>query len=125
MLGRRQFPPSLVIVLVAVLSGIVLQVLGDARVADAMWRTTGEPFNAASDAGHDLSGLGDLVVVLAGLGFAIGAGVTRQVRPALAVLAGVLVIVPPPFFWPAAGVGFVLLHALTTGRSLPTPSPQR
>jgi hypothetical protein len=118
-LGRRRLHGVPAAALVLALIGIAFEVLGDAQVANAMWRTTGEPDTLpGAQAGHDNGGLGDLLVVLAGFGFALAGGITHRVRPSLAVLAGVMVIIPPPFLWPAAGILFVLLHALTTGRSL-------
>ncbi|MDQ3292837.1 MAG: hypothetical protein M3527_00070 [Actinomycetota bacterium] len=123
MLGMRRLPRSLVVGLLITCAGIALQALGDVRIVDAMWRTTGDPASAASSAGHDLAGLGDLVVLVGGFVFALVAGLTRRVRPAFAVLAAVMVIIPPPFLWPAAGVLLVLLHLFITGRELPTSGP--
>ena len=117
LLGRR-IPAVLGLCILAAVIGIAMQATGDWRAADALWRTTGEPSGAASEAAHELASQGDLLVVLAGAAFAIGAGVLRRTSPLIAVGALVLVVVPPPFLWPAAGVLFVLLHALTTGRSL-------
>jgi len=123
MIGIRRLPRSLVVCLLISLAGMAVQVAGDSRVADAMWRTTADAPTAGSDAGHGLAGLGDLVVLLSGFGFALAAAVSRRVRPGLAGLAAVMVIIPPPFLWPGAGVLMVLLHALTTGRSLAATQP--
>lgn len=106
--------------------GIATQAYGDAQVASSIWATTGDPgFGDGYEVGHDTSAFGDLLVVVGGLGFAIAAGATRRIRPALAVLAGVLTVIPPPFFWPAVGVLFVMLHNLTTDqrpRNEPAPA---
>lgn len=117
LLGRRLPRPLQGLLLVA-LAGIAMQTAGDWQVADALWRTTGDSVRPGSESGHDLAGLGDLVVVLSGAAFAIVAGAMRRVSPAIAGVALVMVVIPPPFFYPAAGVLFVLLHALVTGRSM-------
>ena len=115
-LGWRTLSAPLVVALGMIGVAITLQVFGDAQVASAIWRTTGDPgVGSGYEAGHDASGLGDLLVVLGGFGFAITAGIRRRVRPWLAACAVVLTIVPPPFLWPAAGVLFLMLHAVTSG----------
>lgn len=112
---RRAWRPFLLFSLAIVLVGIAVQVVGDVAVARSIWRTTGDPgFGAGYASGHDTSGLGDLVVVLGGLGFAIVGGVTRRMRARVAVPAGLLTIVPPPFLWPAVGLLAAMLHAFLT-----------
>lgn len=115
MLGWRTLRVLLLISFAVVAIGIVMQVLGDYQVAGSIWRTTGNPGVGNGYAeGHDRSGLGDMLVLVGGLAFAIGAGVGRLVPAWLAVVAAVMVIIPPPFFWPAAGVLVLLLFDLTS-----------
>lgn len=115
MLGRRTLGVLLLISFAVVASGVVFQVIGDYQVADSIWRTTGNPgFGIGYAEGHDMSGFGDLLVVIGGLAFAVIAGVTRRVPALLAVVAAVMVIIPPPFFWPAAGVLVLVLYGLTS-----------
>jgi hypothetical protein len=112
---RRRLPVVLLAAFAVVAIGVALQAFGDAQVADSIWGTSGDPgFGGGYEAGHDLSAVGDLLVLVGGLAFAAAAGATRVVRPAHAVVAGVLAIIPPPFLFPAVGVMFVLLHELTT-----------
>ena len=132
LLGWRRLPAPLVVALVVTGAGIAVQVFGDALVASATWRTTGDP-HTTGDAGvgsgyasgHDATGLGDLLVVLGSFGFVIAAGIGRRVRVWLAAGAAVLTIVPPPFLWPAAGVLLLLLHAVTSGAGFARRSATR
>ena len=115
MLGRRTLGTLLLIAFGVVAVGIGFQVIGDYQVAESIWGRTGDPgFGAGYTEGHDRAALGDLLVMFGGLAFAVVAGVTRRVPAWLAVVAGVLVIIPPPFFWPAAGVLVLVLYGLTT-----------
>jgi hypothetical protein len=119
MLGWRRLRPALVIAFVVVAVGIVFQVIGDFRVANSIWRTVGDPgFGPGYVEGHDMSGLGDTLVVLGGLAWAVIVGVTRRVPLWLALITAFLVIIPPPFLWPAVGVLVVLLFGLTTRTAL-------
>jgi hypothetical protein len=96
-----------------------LQTIGDFQVAKSIWRTVGDPgFGPGYEAGHDNSGLGDALVLLGGLAWAIIVGVTRPVPTWLAFLAAALVIIPPPFLWPAVGVLVVVLFGLTSTSGL-------
>jgi len=117
---RRRLPILVLAALGFVGVGIALQAFGDLEVANSIWGTTGDPGfgdGEGYEAGHDTSALGDLLVLLGGLAFAVAAGSTRLVRPAYAVVAGLLAVIPPPFLWPAVGVMFVLLHELTSTRA--------
>ncbi len=119
LLARRGLLGSFVAPVVVVVLGIALQVYGDALVANAIWRTTANPgFGVGYESGHQVSGWGDLVVVTGGVGFAIVAAASRRLSLVLAGVAGVLAIIPPPFIWPGAGVLFVMLYVLATGRGL-------
>ena len=72
----------------------------------------------------DNAGLGDNFVVFSGFAWAVIAGVTRRVPVWLAFLAAVMVIIPPPFFWPAMGVLVVVLFGLTSRTGLDAKSPR-
>jgi hypothetical protein len=116
LLGWRTLSAPLVVALGVIGVAITLQVVGDAQVASAIWRTTGDPgFGDGYESGHDASGFGDLLVVLGGWGFTITAGISRRAPPWLVAGAMALAIVPPPFLWPAAGVLVLVLHAATSG----------
>lgn len=106
--------------------GIVIQVIGDVQVAQSIWGTTGDPGYGPSYAqGHDNGSLGDLLVLGGGLAWAVIVGVTRRVPPWLAVVAAVLVLIPPPFFWPAMGILIVVLVGLTSSSGLDARSRSR
>src|SRR5205823_14151327 len=88
LLGWRTLSAPLVAALLVVGAGIALQAFGDAQVAGAIWRTTGNPSDADGyKAGHDASDFGDLLVLLGSVGFVLTAGISRRVRPWLAVCA--------------------------------------
>jgi hypothetical protein len=140
MLGWRALSGLLLISLVVIAVGIAYQVLGNYQVADSIWGTRGDPGSAAQltpeevqrrreggqgpptvasvgdgyDQGHDRAATGDLVVIVGGAAFAIIAGVSRRVPPKVAGLAMAMVLIPPPFLWPAAGVLMLLLYGLTS-----------
>lgn len=124
MLGWRTLSVPLLVCLGVVGIGILFQVRGDYQVADSVWRTSGDPgFGSGYSQGHDLSGLGDLLVMVGGLGFAITAGTGRRVSAWLAVLATVMVVIPPPFLWPAAGILMLVLHGLRSESRLTRVTP--
>lgn len=115
LLGWRKLGILLIISFAAVAVGIVVQVIGDYRVADSIWRKVGDPgYGIGYASGHDMSELGDLIVTISGFAFAVIAGVTRRVSVFVAVIAAVMAIIPPPFFWPAAGVLVLVLYRLTS-----------
>lgn len=119
MLGWRTLRPLLLIAFVAAVVGIVFQTIGDFQVADSIWRTAEDPgFGAGYDEGHDHGGLGDALVLFGGLAWAVIVGVTRRVPVWLAFVAALLVIIPPPFLWPAMGVLVVVLFGLTSRTGL-------
>ena len=116
-LGWRRFSPLLLITFVLISIGVALQALGDFQVADSIWRTSGDPgFGDGYTKGHDNSAFGDLIVTLSGLAFVVIAAVSRRVSLWLAVAAGLLMIIPPPFLWPAVGVMMLMLFWLTVDR---------
>ena len=115
MLGWRTLRLLVLIAFAVTIIGIVLQVVGNYQVAQSIWRTTGNPgFGDGYTAGHGREELGTLLVIVGGFSFALFAGVLRQVPAWLAAIAAVMVIIPPPFFWPAAGVLMLTLSDLTS-----------
>ena len=106
--------------LVVVLVGLLVEVVGNLRVARVIWQT---PYGDDSvdayasglpgyDSGHTLAGNGDLLVLVGGIAFATALGVSRRVGPGVALGGAVLSIVPPPFIIPAFGVTFLLAWLL-------------
>jgi hypothetical protein len=119
MLGWRSLRVLLLIAFAVAAIGIVIQTIGDAQVAHSIWGTTGDPgYGPGYAQGHDRGSLGDLLVLGGGLAWAVIVGVTRRVPPWLAVVAAVLVLIPPPFFWPAMGILIVVLFSLTSPSGL-------
>jgi hypothetical protein len=122
MLGRRDrqsigdFVSVLFLLSFAAMAlGIVYEIIGNYQVAESIWRTTGNPgFGHGYNQGHERAGTGDLLVVTGGAAFAFIAGLTRRVPIKIAVLALLMVIIPPPFVWPAAGVLMLLFYGLTS-----------
>jgi hypothetical protein len=120
LLGWRTLRLMLLISFAVVACGIVLQVFGDYQVAQSIWGTTVDPgFGVGYESGHQLSGLGDLLVVGGGIAYAVIAGATRRVPAWTAVVAAALAIIPPPFLWPAAGVLTLLLFDQRRTQSAP------
>jgi len=124
MLGWQKLSIALWISVAVIVIGIVNQVIGDYQVADSIWRTTGDPgFGIGYEDGHSRSEFGDLLVIIGGFAFAIIAGMTRRVRVKFAVLAAVMVIIPPPYLWPAVGVLMLVVHSLTSPSELERSTP--
>jgi hypothetical protein len=99
--------------------GIVYEVIGNHQVAESIWRTSGDPgFGDGYDQGHDRAATGDLLVVVGGATFAFIIGIARRVPLTIAGLGLVMVVIPPPFVWPAAGVLMLLLYGLTSEAGL-------
>lgn len=122
MLGWRKLGVPLLISFAVVAIGIVYQVVGDYQVANSIWRTTGDPgYGFGYVGGHDTTAFGDLIVLVGGFAFAVIAGATRRVRAKYAVIGVVMLIIPPPFFWPAAGVLMLVVLGLTSGSRLRRP----
>ena len=114
-LGWRALSVLLLISFAVIGAGITFQVIGDYTVADSIWRTPGNPgFGDGYVEGHEMAGFGDLLVLVGGLAFAVIAGIGRRVPVKLGFLAVVMVIIPPPFLWPAAGVLLLLLYGFTS-----------
>lgn len=113
----RQTPRLMPLISFAVVAcGILIQMLGDYQVAQSIWGTIGDPgFGIGYERGHQITALGDLLVVGGGITYTILAGVARWVPAWTAMVAGVLAIIPPPFLWPAAGVLMLLLFRSVGG----------
>jgi hypothetical protein len=81
-LARRRLNVLLVVPLAVVAAGLVLEVVGNQRVAASIWQTSYGDEQAAAigpgfegfEAGHALAGTGDMLVVLGGLAFAVALG---------------------------------------------------
>lgn len=115
MLGWQKLGVLLWISIAVIVIGIVYQVIGDYQVADSIWRTTDDPgFGVGYADGHSTTEFGDLLVLIGGFAFAVIAGITGRVRARYAVIAVVMIFIPPPFFWPAAGVLMLVVHSLTS-----------
>lgn len=123
MLGWGKLPVLSLISLVAVGVGIGFQLLGNLEVAQSIWRTSGNPgFGVGYEHGHDMASTGDGLVVIGGLAFALGLGLARRIPLGLVIVAAVMVIIPPPFIWPAAGVLVLVLYGLTSERGSTQPA---
>jgi hypothetical protein len=122
MLGWRAFSVLLGVALGIIAVGIVYKVVGNYQVAESIWRTTGNPgFGEGYNQGHERAETGDLLVMAGGAAFALVAGLTRRVSIKVALLALVMVVIPPPFVWPAAGVLMMMLYSLASGSGLDRP----
>jgi hypothetical protein len=114
-LARRRLNVLLVVLLAVVAVGLVLEVVGNQRVAASIWQTSYGDEQAAAigpsfegfESGHALAGTGDMLVVLGGLAFAVALGAFRRVGPGVAV-AGVVLSLFPPWILPAVGVVLLL-----------------
>jgi hypothetical protein len=119
MLGWRTLRSMLLTAFAAVAVGIALQAVGDLQVANSIWGTAGDPgFGPGYERGHGNGSRGDALVFLGTLSWAAVVGATRRVPVWLAITAAAMVIIPPPFLWPALGVLVVVLFALTSKAGL-------
>jgi hypothetical protein len=95
--------------------GLALEIGGNALAARAIWRTSYSddtaglvgPTYPGFVLGHDLAEVGDLAVTLGGFALATVLGLTRRVPIAVAVVAIVLLIVPP-WIMPALSTIFLI-----------------
>jgi hypothetical protein len=126
-LGQRLGMLLAIMALAVVTAGLVVEVVGNLRVAHSIWRTPygdqeleqiGSRFNGY-DSGHNLEGKGDLVVLVGGVAFAVVLGGSRRVGESVAVIGVVLSIIPPPFIIPACGVVFLLTWLLRPNSKRP------
>jgi hypothetical protein len=118
-LARRQLNVLLVVLLAVVAVGLVLEVVGNQRVAASIWQTSYGDEEAAAvgpsfegfESGHALAGTGDTLVVVGGLAFAVAVGAFRRVGLGAAV-AGVVLALFPPWILPAVGTVLLLAFLL-------------
>jgi hypothetical protein len=116
-LARRQLNVLLVVLLAVVAVGLVLEVVGNQRVAASIWQTSYGDEEAAAigpsfdgfESGHALAETGDILVVLGGLAFAVALGAFRRVGSGVAVAGAVLSFFLP---WILPAVGIILLLAV-------------
>jgi hypothetical protein len=119
-LGQRPVIFLAAAALVVVLIGLLVEVVGNMRVAHVIWQTPYDEDSVAAyasglpgyDSGHTLGGIGDLLVLVGGIAFATVLGVSRRVGPGVALGGAALSIIPPPFIIPAFGVTFLLAWLL-------------
>ena len=113
-LARRRLNILLMVLLAVVGVGLVLEVVGNQRVAASIWQTSYGDEQAAAigpsfegfESGHALAETGDMLVVLGGLAFAVALGALRRVGAGVAVAGAVLSFFLP---WVLPAVGTVLL----------------
>lgn len=115
----RVVPVLLLGALIVTAVGILYELVGNYQVAQSIWRTRGDPgFGDGYVQGHDRAETGDLLVILGGAAFAFIVAIARRVPLMIAGLALAMVIIPPPFVWPALGVLMLLLYGLTSETGL-------
>ena len=131
-LGGRLPTLIAVALLAVVVVGLVIQMLGNQRVAASIWQTDygdGQaglvgPAYPGFESGHILAGRGDWLVWLGGLAFTAMMGVLRRVPTGVAV-AGFALSLLPPWALPGVGVLFVLAYLLARGSPAPAPRTSR
>ena len=112
--------------------GLALEALGSYRAARAIWRTAFDDREAGIyghlddgfEWGHTVAAWGDSLVTVGSLGFAILLGMSRQVRTRVAVVGGVLCLVPA-WIYPALGPLLLLawMYGSSAARAL-RPNPE-
>jgi hypothetical protein len=118
-LARQRLNVLLVVLLTVVAVGLVLEAVGNQRVAASIWQTSYGDEEAAAvgpsfegfESGHALAGTGDMLVVVGGLAFAVAVGAFRRVGLGAAV-AGVVLSLLPPWILPAVGTVLLLAFLL-------------
>jgi hypothetical protein len=112
----RRLPWFAWVSVAVVFAGLALEVVGNVRVANAIWRTSfgdeeaGEvgPTYPGFESGHEIAEAGDLLVVLGGLALALCLGLSQHVSKAAAWTGGVLSLFPP-WMYPALGTLVLLI----------------
>jgi hypothetical protein len=125
-LGGRRLTVFALVVLAVVAAGLVIQVIGNQRVAASIWQTDygDEDVGLVGlaypgfESGHALAGTGDMLVWLGGLAFTATLGLLRRIPTGVAV-AGFALSLLPPWMLPGVGVLFVLAYLLA--RRSPAP----
>jgi hypothetical protein len=120
--GGRLLIVAAVVLLAIVAVGLVVEMVGNQRVAASIWQTDygdGQvglvgPASPGFESGHILAGRGDWLVWLGGLAFTAMLGLLRWV-PAGVAVAGFALSLLPPWALPGVGVLFVLTYVLARG----------
>jgi hypothetical protein len=121
-LGGRRSTLLALAILAVVAVGLVMQVVGNQRIAASIWQTDyGDhaaglvgPGYPGFASGHALAARGDMLVWLGGLAFTVTLGLLRRVPAGVAVV-GVVFSLLPPWILPGLGVVFVLAWLLARG----------
>ena len=132
LLVRDRLAWPLLVTLGVIGVGLALEALGSYRAARAIWRTAFDDREAGIyghlydgfEWGHTVAAWGDSLVTVGSLGFAILLGMSRQVRTRVAVVGGVLCLVPA---WIYPALGPLLMLAWMYGSSAaraPRPNPE-
>jgi hypothetical protein len=119
-LARRRLNVLLLVLVAVVAVGLVLEVVGNQRVAASIWLTSYDdqeagvigPTLEGFESGHALAAVGDWMVILGGLAFALTLRAFRRVGDGMTVAGSVLSLLPPPFILPAVGVVLLLAFVL-------------
>ena len=132
--GGRLLTVAAVALLAIVAVGLVVEMVGNQRVAASIWQTDygdGQaglvgPASPGFEAGHTLAGRGDWLVWLGGLVFTAMLGVLRRVPAGVAVAGFALALLPPGRFQ-ALGCSLCWPTCSPVGRQRPVradpPSP--
>lgn len=125
-LARRRLNVLLVVLVAVVAVGLVLEAVGNQRVAASIWLTSYDDQEAAVigptlegfASGHTLAATGDWMVMLGGLAFALTLRGFGRVGDGVTVAGSVLSILPPPFILPAVGTVLLLAFLLRGPRQV-------
>jgi hypothetical protein len=122
-LARRALSRTSLVILSLIAVGLMFELVGNVIAGRSIWR---QPFGDEDvweaahnfpgfELGHDLAEYGDVGVLLGGLVLATVLGVERRVHWAVAVIAGVLVLIPP-WLLPALSTVFLLAWLIARPR---------
>jgi hypothetical protein len=119
-LARRRLNVLLVVLVTVVAVGLLLEAVGNQRVAASLWLTSYDdqeanaigPTLAGFASSHTLAATGDWMVMLGGLAFALTLRAFGRVGDGATVAGSVLSILPPPFILPAVGMVLLLAFVL-------------
>jgi hypothetical protein len=124
--GGRLLTLVALFLLAVVAVGLVIQMVGNQRVAASIWQTDyGDglaglvgPAFPGFESGHIVAGRGDWLVWLGGMAFTAMLGLLRRVPTGVAVTGFALSLLPP---WALPGVGVLFLLAYLLARGSPAP----
>ena len=124
--GGRLLTVVALVLLAVVAVGLVIQMVGNQRVAASIWQTDygdGQagvvgPAFPGFESGHIVAGRGDWLVWLGGMAFTAMLGLLRRVPTGVAVTGFALSLLPP---WALPGVGVLFLLAYLLARGSPAP----